>query len=434
VRRALAPCETPFYLFSIEPIREALRELKTLEEALQAELQSGARSAFATPRRSTRSGSGSGPSLAGVSPHRKPIRIRHWLSCKTQPVRPLLEWWRQQGMGIEVVSEFEFLAAMKTGFPPERILVNGPAKHYWLPRHAVRGLFVNFYSMAEAAALVSLAKKLDWRAGVRCLTDEEFDPEKSTYPTQFGLAGGEAVKAFKMLMGENVRLEMVHFHLRTNVASPASYERALGEVADLCRAAGFQPKYLDCGGGVPPPNILSPEGRRYDAQFSLRELANVYCRALKRFPGVQELWLENGRFISARSGALVLTILDAKERRGMRQLICNSGRTTNALVSNWEAHEIISLPERRGPVCPTTVCGPTCMAFDQLARRSLPRSLRAGDHLVWLDAGAYHIPWETRFSHGYSKVLWHDGKNLKLIRRRESFASWWGQWQEEESP
>jgi hypothetical protein len=46
-----------------------------------------------------------------------------------------------------------------------------------------------------------------------------------------------------------------------------------------------------------------------------------------------------------------------------------------------------------------------------------------------MDAGAYHLPWETRFSHGLATVLWHDGKSVKTVRPREKFADWWGQWQ-----
>ena len=58
----------------------------------------------------------------------------------------------------------------------------------------------------------------------------------------------------------------------------------------------------------------------------------------------------------------------------------------------------------------------------------MPRSLRADDHLIWLEAGAYHIPWETRFSHGHAAVLWHDEKGLHPARERQSFENFWGQW------
>lgn len=390
-QRALEAAATPFYVFSAEPIAGALSELRAWGAGL-------------------------------------PMPVRHWLSCKTQPIRPLLQWWRKQGLGIEVVSEFELQAALREGFLPTQILVNGPAKHHWLPRHPVHGLWVNFDSPAELPTLIPLAKSLGWGVGVRVHTTEEFDPEEPSRPTQFGMMRAEAVAALKQLGRADLRLETVHFHLRTNVAAPAIYERAVDEVAAICRAARFLPKYLDCGGGLPPPHVLDRQGQRVDKQFDLAKLAVVYDRARRHFPGLEELWLENGRFLSARSGALVARVLDVKARGRARHLICDAGRTTQALVSNWEAHELLTLPERTGSACPTTVCGPTCMAFDQLARRELPRSLRVGDCLVWLEAGAYHIPWETRFSHGLAAVVWHENDHLAVVREREPFAAWWGQW------
>jgi hypothetical protein len=106
----------------------------------------------------------------------------------------------------------------------------------------------------------------------------------------------------------------------------------------------------------------------------------------------------------------------------------------NALVSNWEAHEILAIPKRSGRRRLTNVTGPTCMAFDRLARCPLSRELRAGDHLVWLDAGAYHLPWETRFSHGLAAVYWHDGSRLAEVRPRETFEHWWNQWKDHRPP
>ena len=382
---------TPFQVLSSAPIHEALAELETLNGALR-------------------------------------VPLRHWLSLKTQPVRSLLQWWRKQGRGVEVVSEFELQAAVREGFPPTSILVNGPAKHHWLPRHPLRGLWVNFDSEAEVQALLALAKSLNWGLGVRCHTREEFDPENPDYPTQVGLSRQEASQALRLLREADARLETVHFQLRSNVASPVAYERAIDEVAAICWAAGFSPKYLDCGGGLPPHNVSDREGKPVDAGFSLAELGQVYKRALIQFPDLLEVWMENGRFLTARSGALVVTVLDIKSRGGVRYLICDGGRTNHAMVSQWESHGLLVPPERIGEAVASVVCGPTCMAFDQLTRRSLPADIQSGDRLVWLDAGAYHIPWENRFSYGHSAVLWHDDEKLKVIRPHQPFDAWWGQW------
>jgi diaminopimelate decarboxylase len=382
---------TPFYLFSAEPIRAALERLDLLQRAL-------------------------------------PVPVRHWLSCKTQPVPPLLRWWRRQGRPIEVVSEFEYHAARAAGFPTDLILLNGPAKHRWLPQVAAPGLRVNFDSPNELAALLPLARRLDWRCGVRVRTREEFDPEFPAVPTQFGFDFAGAVAALRRLRRARVRIETIHFHLRTNVASASVYARAVEEVVAVCRAAAFTPRFLDCGGGLPPAHTRSRSGRRFGAGFALERLARVLRRGVLALPGLEELWLENGRFLSAGAGALVVTVLDAKRGGRWRQLICDGGRTLHALVSLWEEHELLPVPARRGPTVPTVVYGPTCMAFDQLARRWMPAGIRPGDGLVWFEAGAYHLAWETRFSHGTAAVWWHEEDRLWPARPAESFGGAWRRW------
>ena len=403
VREALSLSPpTPFYLFSAHPIEERIAELDA------ALVTAGFQPKTQNPKPKT--------------------FICHWLSCKTQPVAPLLRWWREQGRPIEVVSEFELRAALAEGFTPENILVNGPAKHHWLSQFKLRGLSVNFDSSAELAALLPLAKKLNWRCGVRINTREEFDPENPQFPTQFGFTPDEAVVALRKLLRKKVRTETVHLHLRTNISSAQIYQRAIAEVAEVCRVAKFSPQFLDIGGGLPVRHVLTRGGKVFDGEFGLRAFAEMLRQSVKQFPGLQEIWLENGRWVSAGSGALVVKILDVKERRGVRQLICDGGRTMNALTSVWEQHRILTFPERKGADTLTVIHGPTCMAFDQLARIPLPRSLRAGDHLIWLEAGAYHLPWETRFSHGHATVLWHGEGGLKLVRERQSFEDYWRQW------
>lgn len=420
VRDALAAgTPTPFYLFSAEPIAEALEEFRVLgPEAGRAALPRGLGCDSDTTVSAERNPRGS----AALPP------IRHWLSCKTQPVAPLLRWWRKQGRSIEVVSEFEYLAARHEGFATEDILINGPAKHRWLPRVAVEGMRVNFDSPGELAALLPLAKKLRWRVGLRLRTSLEHDPENPEFPTQFGFEREEVVEGLKRLEREKVSAETLHFHLRTNVASAAIYEQAIREAHDFCVAANWWPAFLDCGGGLPPRHTFNHDGKEFAADFDLAELAEVFARWLPRFTGLRELWLENGRFLSARSGVLAVTVLDVKERDGLRQLICDGGRTMNALVSLWEEHAIFSVPNRTGSTALTAVHGPTCMAFDQLTRRTLPRGIRVGDRFVWMEAGAYHVPWETRFSHGLAAVLWHENGKLTRARDAESFDSWWSQW------
>jgi len=377
-----AGATTPFYLFAPEPVAACLTELESLD--------------FGLP-------------------------VTHWYSCKTQPLPPMLKWWHAQGRPVEVVSEFEFLAARAAGL--NRILVNGPAKHRWLPRHSTNGQLVHFDSPHELAALLPLAKKQQWQTGLRIRTQQEINPENPAFPTQFGLEPNEIPEAVRRLRKAGLEPGQIHFHLRTNVAHESIYTEAAEEALDAARQARWFPKVLDCGGGLPPPHTLTPEGKRYDASMRLPQFAAALRAIAAKTPGLEELWLENGRFLLASSGVLVIRILDLKERRGLRQLICDGGRTMNALISTWEQHLVTSMRRKLGPNLLTSVCGPTCMAFDQLAQGPLPAALKRGDPLLWFEAGAYHLPWETRFSHGLAEIWWSENRVLKRVRDAEPFES-----------
>ena len=64
------------------------------------------------------------------------------------------------------------------------------------------------------------------------------------------------------------------------------------------------------------------------------------------------------------------------------------------------------------------------MTDDVLARIALPEDIDPGDVLVWMHAGAYHLPWETRFSQGLCAVAWCDeAERLSLAREREQSRS-----------
>jgi diaminopimelate decarboxylase len=344
---------------------------------------------------------------------------------KSQPVRKLLKKWCEAGNGIEVVSEFEFRAALKEGFEPERILVNGVAKHSWLGDAQALGLRVHFDSLHEIRELARLAKSRRWRVGVRCRVNAQIDPDEPSYVGQFGMSRNDVKCAVSELADAGLTIESVHFHLRSNVPNVGEYARAIGDLAEICQEAGVAPQYVDCGGGLACPGNQWPRSTGF---FEIDEFSRVLSEGIAKIRSAEEIWLENGRFLSGRAGALVLRVLDIKHGCDCRYLICDGGRTNHALVSDWERHKLEVVPDRKGPTCLTTICGPTCMAFDRLCRSDLPTDIRIGDLVIWYNAGAYHIPWETRFSHGLAAVVWIDRGDMGLARRRETFEEWWNLW------
>jgi diaminopimelate decarboxylase len=349
------------------------------------------------------------------------LRVRSWLSVKTHPVAPLIDQWVRTGRGVEVVSEHEFLMAERLGVPVEQLLVNGVAKHAWLPRYPRPGLRVHFDSPAEVAALAPLARSAQWRVGVRCHAPDEADARDPRFGGQFGMTAAEAVAALSTLTRGGCLVEGIHFHLGQKTQRAGAYTRGVDHAARICAEARVTPRYVDMGGALPA---------RTEADDALRDLAQAIDRAGAVFGApLQEVWLENGRFITEASTALLVRVLDVKERDDSRYLICDGGRTNHALAADRGAHPLVILPPRSGAPRLTTICGPTCMTDDVLVRAPLPGDIAPGDLIAWMNAGAYHLPWETRFSHGLCAVVWvgADG-TMTLARAHESPASWATRW------
>lgn len=354
--------------------------------------------------------------------------VSNWLSFKTLPLRSLLRWWVKTGLGVDVVSEFELLAAYEEGFLPSRIIVNGVAKHSWNESCWTDGLRVNFDSITEIQSLCSVAKSKRWRVGIRFHPSIQNDPENQQFPDQFGIPADGFSHACDLLKEQQITLDTIHIHLRSNVPNLSYYRTALEELGHSLTIADIKLRCLDWGGGLPVDEVrqLDPA---WDSTLSLDDLNALLRSCQQTFPEVQEYILENGRFVLSGCGVLVLTVKDVKEIGGFRYLICDGGRTNHALPSDWEEHQIDVLPIRDGKPVNTAICGPTCMAFDCISRAKIPGNVNVGDKVLWFDAGAYHLSWENRFSQPLARVLWHD-EHDDIIESRpaETFSQWWGRW------
>ena len=369
-----------------------------------------------------------------------PVPLRHWLSLKTQPMARLMDAAVGWGMGVEVVSEFELAAALRSGVPASRLLVNGVAKHQWLMRSFGRlgsgplpapGLTVHLDSLMETHALARLAHDLAWRVGLRCAVPQSHGllADVKGEWDQFGMLPDELCDAACMLNDAGIHTSGVHFHLHTNVERADEYRRALNHLQAACAKAHVEPDYIDIGGGLPIPGERQRGEPCTADTFSFEEFSHVLSEIPAMFPSVREVWLEMGRFLTGAAGALVVTVLDKKFRDGRMYLICDGGRVNHARPAATEVHDIIVDPFRGGSDCEAVVCGPTCGAVDRLGCWMLPKSVSRGDMLIWLNAGAYHIPLETRFSFGLAPVVWFDEHGAaEIVRERETPEQWWSRW------
>lgn len=349
---------------------------------------------------------------------------RHFFSMKTQPVPHVLRYLLDNDFGLEVVSTNEVHMALELGCKADRLVINGTRKHQWLDATLRGPLCVNLDSLSELEFVVRTASDNGWRIGLRIRVDGEYDPDDTAFMGQFGLIPSEVSQCGQALAQAGMSVDTVHFHIGSAVSDAERYRRAINSAIQAARTLPVLPRIFNLGGGLP----CVPDSAGEAASFDWHAF-RATLESLREATGA-EIWMENGRAVSSASGVLVVRVDDIKLRPDARYLLCDGGRTNHALVSDWEHHSYRFIPSRPCTnMVRTCVAGPTCMHFDWLARGQMSDTIRVGDLFVWEDAGAYHIPWETRFSSGLIPVVWYslDG-TLSLARPREEVESVVGQW------
>jgi diaminopimelate decarboxylase len=352
------------------------------------------------------------------------LHARLHYSFKTNPVPRVAAIAREEGLGAEVISQRELLAALATGFDPEHVIFNGPGKRNEELALAVEhGILVQVDSAGEARALVAVAEAAGRtaRAGVR-VNPDVYDPragngtKMGAGASVFGMdpSGPEFQAAVTALAGSpHVVLESVSASIGTGITSTEPFvhlTRVLATVRAQLAARGIAIRRLDGGGGFAVPSEVRYEDGGSDAIAAGREVpvpapteiasfAEV-CRAMAAQLGSdipEQFVLEPGRLLVADAFHLVTRVVRLKEERGRRFAVLDGGRTQNGMFVARGYHEIVHVrsPEAQ-PYARYTLVGPLCATFDTYAERDLPE-LHEGDLVAVFDVGAYNLSAQSRW-------------------------------------
>lgn len=349
-------------------------------------------------------------------------------SVKANSNLRLLKWLADQGVGFDVVSAGEIARTACVGVPADRVVFAGAGKTRSELEAGVRaGLWmINVESVDEAEALSDVARRLRRTPvpiSVRVNPDVDAGTHRhittGTSADKFGVSPAEYRELLPRLADDGaLALVGLHMHLGSQILDPAPYGRGIEillECGGWARAAGFDPRWLNAGGGF---------GIAYDERGAPG--AEAYAAALippARAFGA-ELLLELGRFLVGTAGCLVTEVQYRKLRSGRDLVIVDAGMTDLLRPALYEAwHEIVPLVEARaGTTRPTDVAGPICESTDFLGReRALP-PLAPGDGLAILDAGAYGMSMASQYNtHARAAEVWIDERGaVEVIRRRET--------------
>ena len=388
-----------------------------------------------------------------------PVKIHY--SVKTNPVPGFLKILRQEGLGVEVVFGHELELARKLGFAGNDIVVNGPAKtEAFLQRiKEVDVKMITVESPGELAKLEAVAQGLSspFNIGLRICPGFAFAKMRPTLnssakdsPYGFLPDSPELFEALhKIRRSDRLRFVGFHMHLGSGIKHSRPYTKAFLILEGIMKKAariGLKSRLLDIGGGfgvaVAPlltvtqlarsailKKRIGPQSNRKSPL--LKEVAESLRGLLERLERsgntIQEVLVEPGRILSSSSQILILSVIDAIERKnGQRFLICDGGAMSLSPLLLTEYHRIIPLKLQDEQPVSYTILGSLPTSLDKLSS-SLPLSpVSARDRLVLLNAGAYFVPMNNNFAGPRPAIFMINGRGSGLIRRRETFDDLYG--------
>lgn len=317
-------------------------------------------------------------------------RVFYAMKANSHP--ELLRTAADEGLGFECVSPGE-LERVAREVPPL-----GDGRLLFTPNFAPRGDYEAGFEHGAYVTVDNLHPLQAWPevfAGREILVRVDTGLAKGHHEhvktagagSKFGLDPKQLPELARLAADAGATIVGLHAHSGSGIKSPDAWREVAARLAEQRDAAGDvlrDVRILDVGGGLAVPE------RPGQAGLDLTAVDDA-LNAVKRTWGVDELWIEPGRYVVAESGVLLATVTQVKQKRGVTWVGVDAGMHTlirPALYGAW--HEIVNLSRLDEPASvDTQVVGPICESGDVLGRgRRLPPT-REGDVLLIAVAGAY---------------------------------------------
>ncbi|MDQ6959454.1 MAG: alanine racemase [Mariprofundaceae bacterium] len=339
-----------------------------------------------------------------------PCGVEIFYAMKANPHPAFLAAAHEGGVkGIEIASLGEAEKAGAAGFSSAQLIYTGPGKSpeelRWSVEHGIRTVHIE--SLLEAHRLDTICAGLGHAQDVLLRINADFD----IHEAQTTFSGGS--KKFgvdeekldtvlpRILALPRLNFRGLHVYAASGVLNVGDLIRNCELVFDMAKKIEAQYPDIVCdiidfGGGFGVDYLET--GHDFDpAAYAegLEALIHDYGFAGRTF------FLELGRYLAADSGWFCTEILDIKESRGKKQVICAGGinhfRRPAALAINHPLSIVRMdrprLFDEQASVCNESVYfgGPLCTGADKLANDVQVAAADIGDIAVFGYAGAYGL-------------------------------------------
>ena len=321
-----------------------------------------------------------------------PNRHIHY-AMKANSNLAVLKLFHRLGANVDLVSIGEYHRALAAGFTPDQMVFSGVGKTEAELREAIIGGIgqINAESAAEVDSIITLAKETGMMPSVALRINPDVaaggHAKISTggSDTKFGIPGSEAEAIYRrMIDSQVIRPSGLAVHIGSQIMDFSSFAAAwqyMRDLADHLKTIGCPVPNLDLGGGI---GVDYSDGSTAD----LVEFAAI----VKGIFGTSDyhLAIEPGRLLVAEAGCLLTRVINVKSGKYKRFIGVDGAMNDLIRPTLYESfHRIEAVGEHPADPIPADIVGPVCETGDYLGLgRDMP-SLKTGDVVAVMSAGAY---------------------------------------------
>ena len=300
------------------------------------------------------------------------------------------------GLEADCVSGGEIQAALKAGFPADKIVFAGVGKADWeinlgLDNHI---FCFNVESLAELEIINELAAAKKQIANIALRINPEVDAhthakittgmKENKFGINLSLLGG-VLNQIKTM--RNIKLIGIHCHIGSQITDMSSFQNLairINEIQEDLEARGIFVENLNLGGGLGinyyhPNHMPIPSFDNYFA--AVNKLLQVRQE--------QQVHFEPGRSIVAQCGSLISRVLYVKEGDCKKFAILDAGFTDLVRPAMYDAYHRIENISSDESVDVYDIVGPICESSDVFGKDRELNKAHRGDFIAIRSAGAY---------------------------------------------
>ena len=354
-------------------------------------------------------------------------------SVKTNYLPGVVNTMKTLGCWAEAVSSFEYWLAKKLDFPGNQIIFNGPDKKTDDIERALKdGALINIDNQNELERVITLIQNFDRpiKIGLRVNMKIGKNPWGRF---GFDLENGQAFLVVKMLNEHsNICIAGLHAHIGTNLDEPQRYAETVIKLSDFASKIknnfDIDLEYLDLGGGFAVPGsrwLNNPIWVVPEIEEYIKDIVDVIE---KKWPGKKpKLFFEPGRYLVDESGVFLTTVMNQKKIELGQLANVDSSAYTQLQTASYRKNIIEIIQEnapRYNDEIQTWVGGNSCIGNDFLAQSAPLPELRAGDVLIFYNAGAYTmVRSEQWINTRPAVVMIKENGSVECIRRKEDYEN-----------